>query len=238
MSERIDKALVQRGLTQTRSQSQVLIEKGVIFCNGVNVSKASTKVRDEDKLEVQGETYVSRGAYKLITALDAFKIEVQGKVFADIGASTGGFSQALLERGASKIYCIDVGHDQLHSELKNSPQIINLEGTHINEVEIEEKVDFCVVDLSFISILKVIDKIMSLLKNQGSALILIKPQFEAGKENMGKKAVLKPDISEKVFHEVCEKLIEKNYRIKQQTISPIKGKEGNTEYLIELCSAD
>lgn len=234
MKERIDKVLVAKGLVTSRSQAQMLIEKGDVYCNDLQVTKTGFKVTEQDNLEIRTKTYVSRGAYKLEQALSEFKVDATDLIVADVGASTGGFTQVILENGAKKVYCIDVGHDQLHESLLNDSRAINMEGTHIDQVLLPEKVSLCIVDLSFISILKVIRSIMNLLDENGRAIILIKPQFEAGKERMGKNAVLEPQVSEQVFLEVCEKLKKLNYHITQRIESPILGKQGNKEYLIEL----
>ncbi len=238
MKQRIDKALVEHKICSSRSQAQVLIEKRVVYCNGELVGKSNYQVQPNDKLEVKEQIFVSRGAYKLAQAIDEFQISIQGKIIADVGASTGGFTQILLHKGAERVFCIDVGRDQLHESLRKDERVINLEGHNIKDVELKERVDLCVVDLSFISILKVIDKIMSLLKPEGTAVILVKPQFEAGRENLGKKAVLKFEQSEKIFHQTCLELEKLGYVIKKEIESPIKGKEGNTEFLIELGSAN
>ncbi len=234
MKERIDKVLLELKLISTRSQAKMLIEKGDVYCNDIQVKKPGQLVSPQDKFEIRTDIYVSRGAFKLIKALDEFKINLEGKVIADIGASTGGFTQVCLERGASKIFCIDVGHGQLHESLKNNPKVINLEGVHILDLDLTQDVDICVVDLSFISFLKVVKKIGSLTK--GPIIALIKPQFEAGVELMGKKAVLSKELSQKVFENVLLELKKMNFKIKKIIPSPILGKEGNTEFLIELYS--
>jgi 23S rRNA (cytidine1920-2'-O)/16S rRNA (cytidine1409-2'-O)-methyltransferase len=177
--------------------------------------------------------YVSRGAYKLEKAFLEFNIDVKGLVVADVGASTGGFTQVCLEAGADKVYAIDVGHDQLSELLKNDSRVENLEGTNIKfPLVLEEKVDLCVVDLSFISIKLVFQNIYNLLKSGGSAIVLIKPQFEAGRERMGKQGLISDEVRVVVLEEVKEWFKENNFDIQTIIESPIKGnKSGNIEYL-------
>lgn len=234
MGDRIDKSLVDRGILKTRSQAKMLIAQGCIFCNEKKVLKSSMKVEESDKLEVKEmNIYVSRGAYKMEKALVDFDINPKDLIVADVGASTGGFTQVCLEAGARKVYAIDVGHDQLSEILKEDARVVNLEGTNIKfPLELDEKVDLCVVDLSFISIKLVFLNIYNLLKSGGSAIVLIKPQFEAGKERMGKQGLISDEVRLVVLAEVKEWFKENNFDIQKVTESPIKGnKSGNIEYL-------
>ena len=234
MADRIDKEMVSRGLVKTRSQASMLITQGDVFCNGKKVSKTGMKVSEIDLIEInQDQLYVSRGAYKLKKAIDDFNLDFKNKIIADVGASTGGFTQVCLEAGAQKVYAIDVGHDQLNPLLLSNERVINLEGTNIKfPVELPEKVDFCVVDLSFISIRRVFKNIMDLLNEDGKVIALIKPQFEAGKERMGKNGLISDGSREEIMHEVNDWFIENNYSVLQKIISPIVGnKSGNVEYL-------
>lgn len=234
MSDRIDKQMVIRGLVKTRSQASMLIGQGDVFCNGKKVTKTGMKIEEHDIIEInQDKLYVSRGAFKLKKAIDEFKLNITEKVIADIGASTGGFTQVCLEYGASKVYAIDVGHDQLSELLKNNSKVINLEKTNIKDpLELPEKVDLCVVDLSFISIRKVFHNIFSLLKENGKVIALIKPQFEAGKERMGKNGLIKDLDREVIKKEVDTWFAQNFYEIENELISPIVGnKSGNVEYL-------
>jgi len=173
VGDRIDKSLVDRGILKTRSQAKMLIAQGCIFCNEKKVLKSSMKVEESDKLEVKEmNIYVSRGAYKMEKALVDFDINPKDLIVADVGASTGGFTQVCLEAGARKVYAIDVGHDQLSEILKEDARVVNLEGTNIKfPLELDEKVDLCVVDLSFISIKLVFLNIYNLLKSGGSAIV-------------------------------------------------------------------
>jgi len=234
VGDRIDKSLVDRGILKTRSQAKMLIAQGCIFCNEKKVLKSSMKVEESDKLEVKEmNIYVSRGAYKMEKALVDFDINPKDLIVADVGASTGGFTQVCLEAGARKVYAIDVGHDQLSEILKEDARVVNLEGTNIKfPLELDEKVDLCVVDLSFISIKLVFLNIYNLLKSGGSAIVLIKPQFEAGKERMGKQGLISDEVRLVVLAEVKEWFKENNFDIQKVTESPIKGnKSGNIEYL-------
>jgi 23S rRNA (cytidine1920-2'-O)/16S rRNA (cytidine1409-2'-O)-methyltransferase len=234
VADRIDKSLVDRGILKTRSQAKMLIEQGCIYCNDQKVQKPSMKVEESDKLEVKEmNLYVSRGAYKMEKALAEFALDPSGLVIADVGASTGGFTQVCLEAGAAKVYAIDVGHDQLSEILKSDPRVINLEGTNIKfPLSLEEKVDLCVVDLSFISIKLVFQNIYNLLKPSGSVMVLIKPQFEAGAGRIGKQGLVSDEVRIEVLDEVKEWFKENNFEIKKIIESPIKGnKSGNVEYL-------
>jgi 23S rRNA (cytidine1920-2'-O)/16S rRNA (cytidine1409-2'-O)-methyltransferase len=234
MEDRIDKILVELGLLKTRSQAKMLIQQECIYHNDKVVTKAGLKVLLGDKFEItKTNLYVSRGAYKLEKALKQFEVNFDGKVIGDIGASTGGFTQVALEAGASKVYAIDVGHEQLAEILKNDERVINMEGKNIKfPLELEEELDHCVVDLSFISIKLVYKNIHALLKAGGSAIVLIKPQFEAGKERLGKQGLVAAGDLETIVAEVREWFSENNFTINQMIDSPIVGnKSGNKEFL-------
>ena len=188
---RLDQLLVDKGHVKTRGQARALIEKGDVKVNDIVRSKVSFKVYDNDKIEVLSKMYVSRGAFKLIHALDEFSIDVNNLVAADIGASTGGFTQVLLERGCKKVFCIDVGHEQLSAELVGNPKVINLERTNAREVlPIKEKVDIFVCDVSFISLKLIFQNMSDILKPNGVGIALIKPQFEAGKNRIQKNGLV------------------------------------------------
>lgn len=237
MSNRIDKEMQNRGLVKTRSQARMLIEQGDVYCNGAMVAKPGQNVSDADEIEIRNRSlFVSRGAYKLEKALNLFEIDPQDMVCADIGASTGGFTQLLLQRGAKKVYCVDVGHDQLSPELRDFPNVINMEGVNIKyPLELDELVDLCVVDLSFISITQVYSNIHALLKDGGQSVVLVKPQFEAGKDRLGKNGIVKSDeVREEILSEVLKWMEDHHYKVVGQTTSPIAGKTGNIEYLIYI----
>lgn len=240
MQDRIDKILVELGLLKTRSQAKMLIEQGCIYHNNIVVKKSGLKVCRDDKFEIKEmELFVSRGAYKLKKAIESFRLDFKGKIVADIGASTGGFTQVALDSGASKVYAVDVGHDQLSEVLKEDLRVINIERTNIKfPLELKEKVDYCVVDLSFISIKLVYDNIHALLNRGGKAVVLIKPQFEAGKERLGKQGLVSEDHLEEILDEVKLWFFENNYKIESLIGSPILGnKSGNKEFLALVSKA-
>ncbi len=226
--ERVDKMLVQLGLVQTRSKAVQAIERGEVYYQKKLVTKTSMLVGDED-LEVKTEfEYVGRGAYKLLKAKETFKINFEGKTVADVGASTGGFTQVALLSGATKVFAIDVGHDQLAPALLNDKRIVNLERTNIRGLEtLGELVDMVVTDLSFISIETVFEDIIKHLKEDGEGVLLVKPQFELEKSDLGKKGIVREGIKQLMA-------LEKIYDVvnpQKACISPIKGKEGNIEFL-------
>lgn len=233
VSERIDKMMLEKALVKTRSQARMLIEQGDVYCNDILVKKPGLLVNQQDKIEIRNRSlFVSRGAYKLEKALVEFNIDPKDSVVADIGASTGGFTQLMLQRGARKVFAIDVGHDQLASELLEDSRVINLEGTNIKyALNLNELVDLCVIDLSFISITQVFKNIDALLKHGGQAVILIKPQFEAGKERLGKNGIVKDEKRREILQEVLKWFEANHFKIKSIVESPIQGKTGNVEYL-------
>jgi len=233
LSERLDKVLVTRSLLKTRSQASMLIKQGDVLVNGIKELKPSRQVLETDNIELKvRDLYVGRGALKLIHALEEFKIDLSNKTVADCGASTGGFTQIALGAGASKVYAIDVGHDQLDEVLKNDKRVSNLEGVNLKHAfDLAEKVDYCVVDLSFISITMTFKTIHSLLKSGGQSIILIKPQFEAGRERLGKGGIVKAEHLNDIIDEVKTWFHENGFKIEKFTESPVKGKDGNTEFL-------
>ena len=234
MADRIDKVMVERGMVKTRSQASMLICQGDVTCNGKVVTKTGLKVGETDNIEIQHDhLYVSRGAFKLKRALIDFNINLNGKVVADIGASTGGFTQVCLEAGASRVYSIDVGHDQLSPMLRDDKRVFNMEGTNIKfPVSLPEKVDIAVIDISFISITKVFDNVADLLKENGKVIALIKPQFEAGKERIGKNGLINDEVRDTVLFEIRNWFSSHHYKVVEEVISPIVGnKSGNVEFL-------
>ena len=234
MSERVDKVLVDLGILKTRSQAKMLIDQGCVFHNEIQVLKAGLKVEASDRFEVREKNiYVSRGAYKLEKAIELFQLNLKGKIVADIGASTGGFTEVSLSEGASRVYSIDVGHGQLVDSLRHNNKVINLEGINIKyPLELPEKVDLCVVDLSFISLRLVYENIHSLLSEKGYAVVLIKPQFEAGRQRLGKQGLVPQALQEVILNEVKQWFLNKSFHIESVIDSPIKGnKSGNKEYL-------
>ncbi|MCD7775727.1 MAG: TlyA family RNA methyltransferase [Clostridiales bacterium] len=236
---RLDLRIFELGLAESREKAKAFIMANKVYVNGVKVVKAGTFVADNDKIEVRGSSeFVSRGGYKLKKALSVFSIDLNGKTCMDIGASTGGFTDCMLQNGAAKVYSVDVGYGQLAWKLRSDPRVINLERTnvrYITEEQVPDKIDFASVDVSFISLCLVIPAFYPLLTDGGECVCLIKPQFEAGREKVGKKGVVR---DKSVHIEVIEKIynfvIESGFFVSGLDFSPIKGPEGNIEYLIHL----
>ena len=236
MTERLDKAMLSRDLVRTRSQARMLIEQGDVLVNGKQATKPGLVVKEEDQVEISGRNlYVGRGAYKLEKALEEFELDFTNYVVADVGASTGGFTEVSLKNGASKVYAIDVGHGQLADILKNDERVINLEGVNAKyPIDIKEKVDAVVMDLSFISLRSVLKNALNLLRPQGIAVVLIKPQFEAGPERVGKNGIVKESVAKSVLNETLDWIRKENILIENVINSPITGKTGNKEFLALL----
>lgn len=238
--ERLDVLLVQQGLANSRELAKAYIMAGNVYVDGQKENKAGTKVAVTAKLEVKGNQmkYVSRGGYKLEKAMDVFGIRLDGKICLDIGASTGGFTDCMLQNGASKVYAIDVGYGQFAWKLRNDERVVCLEKTNVRYVtheQVPDEGDFASIDVSFISLTKVLPAVLGVLGEKGQLVCLIKPQFEAGREKVGKKGVVR-DSS--VHREVIEMIVEyvrtQSLGILGLDFSPIKGPEGNIEYLIYL----
>lgn len=230
--DRVDKVLVEAGLTATRSQALLLIEEGVVFYQNKKVEKASQQVTSEG-LEVRKDIqYVSRGAHKIEGALARFEIKVEGMYVADVGASTGGFTDYVLRSGAKKVLCLDVGHDQLAQSLRTDPRVENHEGVNIKfPFEAKEKVDLAVVDLSFISLKLVLKNIFDLVKADGKIVALVKPQFEVGQSGLDNNGIVKSEGHRLVMlHEMKEWCKGQGFVLVSQCESPILGKNGNKEY--------
>lgn len=236
MKDRLDKKLVELGLASTRSQALQYIQAGIVFEGETPLTKAAYKT-DGKNLTVQGDThYVGRGAYKLLEALQHIDVTLKDKLAADVGASTGGFTQVLLERGAQKVFAIDVGRDQLDARIKNDDRVIDMSGVNIRDVkELPQKLDIVVADLSFISLELVLKPMAELLKPDGELIVLVKPQFEVGKDALNKQGVVS-DL-EKHFATLvkikksCESL---NLGLMGAVQSSTIGKIGNQEYLYWL----
>lgn len=241
MKERLDVLLVQKGLIPSREKAKAIIMEGQVYVNNQKADKPGTDVDTQAKLEVRGDTlrYVSRGGLKLEKAMQVFPITLNGKTCMDIGASTGGFTDCMLQNGAVKVYAVDVGYGQLAWNLRNDPRVINMERTNIRHVapeQIPNALDFVSVDVSFISLKLVLPVAASLLKEDGQAVCLVKPQFEAGREKVGKKGV----VRERATHiEVLENAVSyaraNQFAVCGIDFSPVKGPEGNIEYLMYLC---
>lgn len=240
MKERLDILLVKRNLASSREKAKAVIMAGAVYVNGQKEDKAGAAFPDTVQIEVRGHTlpYVSRGGLKLEKALSHFGLELAGRVCMDVGASTGGFTDCMLQNGAVKVYAVDVGHGQLDWRLRNDGRVVCMERTNIRYMvpgDIEEPPSFISVDVSFISLTKVLGPIKELLADGGEVVCLIKPQFEAGREKVGKKGVVRDAA---VHLEVIEKVIAHarsiGFAASHLEFSPIKGPEGNIEYLLHL----
>ena len=237
--ERLDSILVRKGLFNSRQKAKFAIDNGNIYVNGVQENKASKMVCIEDKIEIKGELlkFVSKGGLKLDKAITKFKIILTNKTCMDIGASTGGFTDCMLQNKAKKVYAIDVGTDQLDEKLKSNPKVVNMEQTNIKTLDSKEikQVDFIGTDVSFISITHVLPKIYEFLKIKGKSVILIKPQFEAGPKNINKSGVVKDiKIHKKIITNVILLANKLGFNILDLDYSPIKGPAGNIEYLLYI----
>ena len=246
MSEkiRLDSAVFEAGHCDSREKAKALIMAGVVFVNNQKADKPGMKIDSDAHLEVRGNTlkYVSRGGLKLEKAMKSFPIKLDGYICADIGASTGGFTDCMLMEGARKVYSIDVGYGQLAWKLRTDERVVNLERTNFRYVtteQIPETLDFASIDVSFISLSKILPTLRPLLKNDGTTVCLIKPQFEAGKDKVGKKGVVR-DISvhKEVIENVTSMMIKENFSVLGLDYSPIKGPEGNIEYLAYIKKCD
>jgi len=238
--ERLDVLLVNRGLFDSREKAKSSIMAGVVFVNDNREDKPGVKVDIDSVIEIKENIhpYVSRGGLKLEKAIRGFGIDLSGKVAVDIGASTGGFTDCMLKNGASKVFAIDVGYGQLAWELRNDERVVCMERTNIRYVEPEHLgtlVDFSSIDVSFISLKKVIPVAVKLTKENGEILCLIKPQFEAGRDKVGKHGVVRDKkVHEDVIKDIIAFCLDIGLRIKGLDYSPIKGPEGNIEYLVYL----
>lgn len=240
MKKRLDVELVDRGLVQSRERAKVVIMEGLVYVNGQKSDKAGTPVKEDDRIEVRGETlrYVSRGGKKLEKAMQVFPVVLEGCTCMDIGASTGGFTDCMLQNGAVKVYAVDVGYGQLAWSLRTDERVVNLERTnirYITEEQVPQPVDFISVDVSFISLTLVLPVAHRLLKDGAQMVCLVKPQFEAGKDKVGKKGVVRdPQIHREVIRNVIDCAAELGFWVWGLDFSPIKGPEGNIEYLLFL----
>ncbi|MBO5321185.1 MAG: TlyA family RNA methyltransferase [Clostridia bacterium] len=234
---RLDVALVEGGFAESREKAKRLIMAGIVYVNNQKSDKAGNTVKPDDVIEVRGQAlkYVSRGGLKLEKAMKVFPISLEGFVCADIGASTGGFTDCMLQNGAKKVYAIDVGYGQLDWKLRTDERVVNLERTnfrYVTKEEIPEDLDFASVDVSFISLSLILPVMRTLLKDKGTAVCLIKPQFEAGKENVGKKGVVREkSVHIAVIEKIMNLLVENKFSLLGLDFSPVKGPEGNIEYL-------
>ena len=238
--ERLDVLLVSLGLAESRAKAQATIMAGEVYVNGQKADKSGMEVDITSNIEVRGSAcpYVSRGGLKLEKALKNFGVDPTGYVCSDSGASTGGFTDCLLQQGASKVFAIDVGYGQLAWKIRNDPRVVVMERTNIRYVtpeDLGEMLDLSVIDVSFISLGLVLPVVKTLLKPTGQVLCLIKPQFEAGKDKVGKKGVVRdPVVHEEVLQNFISLAKSLDFTIRNLTFSPVKGPEGNIEFLAHL----
>ena len=240
MKERLDVLLIERGFFDSREKAKAVIMAGEVFVNGQREDKAGSKFDKEADIEVKGKAlrYVSRGGLKLEKAVEVYKLDLADKVCIDIGSSTGGFTDCMLQKGAAKVYAIDVGTNQLARKLREDRRVVSMEKTNIRYVtedDLPEKADFASVDVSFISLTKVLKAAVNLLNTDAEMVCLIKPQFEAGREKVGKKGVVRDfSVHKEVIKLVINFALSLNFLIKGLTFSPVKGPEGNIEYLLYI----
>ena len=240
MKERLDVLLVKRNLAESREKAKALIMSGIVYVNGQKEDKAGTTFEETAPIEVRGSTlkYVSRGGLKLEKAMDCFGVRLDGKICMDVGASTGGFTDCMLQNGAVKVYSVDVGHGQLAWKLRNDERVVCMEKTNIRYVTPEDIADpsgFASIEVSFISLTKVLGPVKALLEDNGQIVCLIKPQFEAGREKVGKKGVVRePAVHLEVIDMVIDYALSIGFEALNLEFSPIKGPEGNIEYLLYL----
>ena len=240
MKERLDVLLVKRNLAASREKAKAIIMSGNVYVDNQKEDKPGTTFPEESKIEVRGHTlpYVSRGGLKLEKAMKEFQVSVEGKVCTDVGSSTGGFTDCMLQNGATKVYAIDVGHGQLAWKLRNDERVVCMEKTNIRYVvpeDIDELAAFSSIDVSFISLTKVLLPVKNLLTEDGQVVCLIKPQFEAGREKVGKKGVVRDRaVHEEVIRMVMDYASSIDFYPLALDFSPVKGPEGNIEYLLFL----
>lgn len=244
MKERLDILLVKKGFAESREKAKAIIMSGNVFVNNEREDKAGSMFDEKSVIEVKGNTlkYVSRGGLKLEKAMDNFDVVLEGKICMDVGASTGGFTDCMLMNGAVKVYSVDVGHGQLAWKLRQDKRVVCMEKTNIRYVtkeDIDEEIGFASIDVSFISLTKVLLPVKNLLKQDGEVVCLIKPQFEAGREKVGKKGVVRDRLVHKEVIEMVmnyAKMI--GFKVLHLDYSPIKGPEGNIEYLLHIINED
>ena len=242
--KRLDVVLFEQGFAESREKAKALIMSGIVYVNDQKEIKAGRDIKPDDIVEVRGATlkYVSRGGLKLEKAMESFPISLDNTVCMDIGASTGGFTDCMLQNGAKKVYSIDVGYGQLAWKLRSDERVVNLERTNFRYVtreQIPDEIDFASVDVSFISLKLILPVMYELLNAEGEAVCLIKPQFEAGRENVGKKGVVRdPLVHENVVRAIAEFANYQKFKVLGLEHSPVKGPEGNIEYLMYIKKCD
>ena len=241
---RLDIALFERGFAESREKAKALIMAGIVYVNNQKSDKAGNTVKPDDIIEVRGETlkYVSRGGLKLEKAMTTFGLKLDGCICADIGASTGGFTDCMLQNGATKVYAVDVGYGQLDWKLRSDERVVCMERTnarYLDRDQIPDELDFASIDVSFISLKLILPAVHRVLKEGGHVACLIKPQFEAGREKVGKKGVVRdPDVHLEVLENFLTHAKDSGFTVLDITFSPIRGPEGNIEYLGYLESGD
>ena len=237
MKERLDILIVNKGLAASREKAKAIIMSGIVYVDGQKEDKAGSMFEETANIEVRGATlkYVSRGGLKLEKAMTHFGVELKDKICMDVGSSTGGFTDCMLQNGASKVYAVDVGYNQLDYRLRTHPQVVCMERTnarYLTKEQIPEPLDFFSVDVSFISLNLILPALRPLMKEGGQAVCLVKPQFEAGKDKVGKKGVVRdPAVHLEVLEHFLEHAANAGFSVKDITFSPIRGPEGNIEYL-------
>ena len=238
--KRLDVMMTERALAESRQKAQAIIMAGQVYVNGQKVDKAGAPIAEDAQIEVRGKTlaYVSRGGLKLEKAVKRWPIDLKGAVCADIGSSTGGFTDCMLQQGAEKVYAVDSGYNQLDWRLRSDSRVVCMERTnarYLTQEQIPDPLDFFSVDVSFISLRIILPPMRPLLKESGEAVCLIKPQFEAGKEKVGKKGVVRdPAVHLEVLENFLTHAKDAGFTVKDITFSPIKGPEGNIEFLGSL----
>ncbi len=238
--KRLDVALFERGLVPSREKARTEIMLGSVYVDNQKADKPGTMVKEGAKIEVRSQqmAYVSRGGLKLEKAIKVFDIDLTGKIAMDIGASTGGFTDCMLQNGAKKVYAVDVGYGQLDWKLRNDARVVNLERTNIRYIDedtVPDKLDFFSVDVSFISLKLVLSVAMRFMNEDATAVCLVKPQFEAGRSNVGKNGVVRDSaVHEAVVNDICSFAMSIGFDVLDLSFSPIKGPKGNIEYLVYL----
>lgn len=244
MKKRLDVLIHERGLAESREKAKIFIMEGLVYVDNQKSDKPGSTYDEDCKIEVRNNKlrYVSRGGLKLEKAIAAFELNLNGLVAMDIGASTGGFTDCMLQNGCKKVYSVDVGYGQLDWKLRNDPRVVNMERTNIRYIDqslITDVVDFFSVDVSFISLRLVLPVARQIIKQGGFGVCLIKPQFEAGREKVGKKGVVRDkNVHIEVIEKICNFCVENGFSVIDLNFSPVKGPEGNIEYLVLIQKTD
>ena len=242
--KRLDAAVFEQGFCDSREKAKTLIMAGVVYVNNQKADKPGMQIKDDDSIEVRSKPlkYVSRGGLKLEKAMSSFDIKLDGLVCADIGASTGGFTDCMLQNGAKKVYSIDVGYGQLAWKLRTDPRVVNMERTnfrYVTKEQVPDELSFASVDVSFISLSLIVPVMRTLMRNDAYAVCLIKPQFEAGRDKIGKKGVVRDkSVHIEVVDNIIGMMLNNGFSVSGLDYSPVKGPEGNIEYLILVQKSD